>query len=47
MQKEKSMRRYSLWTLIGVLIASFYPLLMGIRVVVDMIRLGGTPHCGP
>lgn len=40
MQKEKSMRRYSLWTLIGVLIASFYPLLMGIRVVVDMIRLG-------
>lgn len=33
-------KRFYLFTLFGVLIASFYPLFMGVRVVVDMVRNG-------
>ena len=35
--KNKSFNRYYLLSCIGVLIVSFYPLLMGIRVITDMI----------
>lgn len=38
--KNKRLRSYYLWSVIGVLIASFYPLYMGARVIVDMIRDG-------
>lgn len=33
-------RKYYLYSVIGVLIASFYPLYMGVKVIVDMIRDG-------
>ena len=38
--KDKSFKRYYLCSLVGVLIASFYPIWMGIKVVSDMIRFG-------
>lgn len=38
--KDKSFKRYYLCSLVGVLIASFYPIWMGINVVSDMIRHG-------
>lgn len=38
--KSKSFRRYYLLACIGVLIASYYPLSMGIRVITDMIAEG-------
>jgi len=38
--KNKSFNRYYLFSCIGVLIASFYPLLMGVRVISDMITNG-------
>lgn len=38
--KNKSFRRYYLFACIGVLIASYYPLSMGIRVITDMITEG-------
>ena len=38
--KNKSFSRYYLFSCIGVLIASYYPLSMGIRVITDMIKSG-------
>lgn len=38
--KNKSFHRYYLFSCIGVLIASYYPLSMGIRVIADMIADG-------
>lgn len=38
--RNKCFRRYWILSLLGVLVASFYPLYMGIRVVSDMIRNG-------
>ena len=38
--KDKSFKRYYLCSLAGVLIASFYPIWMGVKVVSDMIRHG-------
>lgn len=38
--KDKSFKRYYLCSLAGVLIASFYPIWMGVKVVADMIRFG-------
>lgn len=38
--KNKSFNRYYLFSCIGVLIASYYPLSMGIRVIADMITSG-------
>ena len=38
--KNKSFSRYYLFSCIGVLIASYYPLSMGIRVITDMITSG-------
>ncbi|MBR6579301.1 MAG: hypothetical protein IKK74_10205 [Clostridia bacterium] len=38
--KNKVLNRYYLCSLAGVLIASFYPIWMGIKVVSDMIRFG-------
>lgn len=38
--KDNVLRRYYLCSLVGVLIASFYPIWMGIKVVSDMIRFG-------
>ena len=38
--KDKSFKRYYLCSLAGVLIASFYPIWMGVKVVSDMIRFG-------
>ena len=38
--KNKVLNRYYLCSLAGVLIASFYPIWMGIKVVSDMIRHG-------
>lgn len=38
--KNKQFIKYYLFSFIGVLIASYYPLFMGIRVVSDMIREG-------
>lgn len=38
--KNKGFRRYYLFACIGVLIASYYPLYMGIRVITDMITEG-------
>ena len=38
--KDKSFKRYYLCSLVGVLIASFYPIWMGIKVVSDMICHG-------
>ena len=38
--KSKSFSRYYLFSCLGVLIASYYPLSMGIRVVADMIMNG-------
>ena len=38
--KDNSFKRYYLCSLAGVLIASFYPIWMGIKVVSDMIRFG-------
>lgn len=38
--KNKGFRRYYLFACIGVLIASYYPLSMGIRVITDMIAEG-------
>ncbi len=38
--KNKGFRRYYLFACIGVLIASYYPLSMGIRVITDMITEG-------
>lgn len=35
-----SFKRFCLFSVIGVLIASFYPLYMGVRVVADMVRDG-------
>ena len=35
--KNKKFNRYYLLSVIGILIASFYPLLMGVRVITDMI----------
>ena len=37
---DKRFTRYWLWSCIGVLLASFYPLTMGVRVIVDMLRDG-------
>ena len=37
---KSSYKKYYLFTLIGVLIASFYPLYMGVKVAVDMITNG-------
>lgn len=38
--KSKQFKRYYLLSCLGVLIASFYPLYMGIQVVTDMIVNG-------
>ena len=38
--KNKAFRRYYLFSLLGVLLASGYPIYMGISVTVDMIRFG-------
>jgi len=38
--KNKVLNRYYLCSLAGVLIASFYPIWMGVKVVSDMIRFG-------
>ena len=38
--KNKKFNRYYLLSIIGILIASFYPLLMGVRVITDMIADG-------
>lgn len=38
--KNKSFNRYYLFSCIGVLIASYYPLSMGVRVITDMIAKG-------
>lgn len=38
--KNKSFNRYYLFACIGVLVASYYPLSMGVRVVTDMITNG-------
>lgn len=38
--KHKSFRNYYLFACIGVLVASYYPLSMGIRVITDMITEG-------
>ena len=38
--KNKVLNRYYLCSLAGVLIASFYPIWMGVKVVSDMIRHG-------
>lgn len=38
--KNKSFNRYYLFACIGVLVASYYPLSMGVRVVTDMIANG-------
>lgn len=38
--KDKCFTRYWLWSCIGVLLASFYPLTMGVRVIADMLRDG-------
>lgn len=38
--KNKSFNRYYLFSCIGVLIASYYPLSMGVRVITDMIKSG-------
>lgn len=38
--KNKQFNRYYLISCLGVLIASFYPLLMGVRVITDMITDG-------
>lgn len=38
--KSKTFRNFYLFSVIGVLIASFYPIYMGISVVSDMIRFG-------
>ena len=38
--KNKMFRNFYLFSLLGVLLASFYPIYMGISVVADMIRFG-------
>lgn len=38
--ENKTFRKYSLFTFLGVLLASSYPIYMGVSVVVDMIRYG-------
>ena len=38
--KNKTFRNYYLFSLLGVMIASFYPIWMGVSVVSDMIRHG-------
>lgn len=38
--KNKSFDRYYLFSFIGVLLASYYPLSMGVRVIADMVRNG-------
>lgn len=38
--ENKTFKKYCLWSLFGVLIASFYPIYMGVAVVTDMIRYG-------
>lgn len=38
--KSKQFNRYYLFSCLGVLIASYYPLSMGVRVITDMITLG-------
>lgn len=38
--ENKTFKKYCLWSLFGVLIASFYPIYMGASVVTDMIRYG-------
>lgn len=38
--ENKTFRKYYLFSLLGVLLASFYPIYMGISVIVDMIRYG-------
>ena len=38
--EDKTFRKYYLFSLLGVLLASCYPIYMGISVIVDMIRYG-------
>ena len=38
--KDKGLKIYCLCSLAGVLVASFYPIWMGVKVVSDMIRFG-------
>ncbi len=38
--KSKAFKKYYLLSLAGVILASFYPIYMGIRVTIDMIRAG-------
>lgn len=38
--ENKTLRKYYLFSLLGVLLASCYPIYMGISVIVDMIRYG-------
>ena len=38
--ENKTFRKYYLFSLLGVLLASCYPIYMGISVIVDMIRYG-------
>ncbi len=38
--KNNNFRKYYLFCLLGILVASFYPLYMGVQVVSDMIRAG-------
>ena len=40
MMKNKTFRNYYLFSLLGILLASSYPIYMGISVIVDMIRYG-------
>ena len=38
--ENKAFRNYYLFSILGVLLASCYPIYMGISVMVDMIRYG-------
>ena len=38
--KSKSFNRYYLLSCLGVLLASYYPLSMGVRVITDMLTSG-------
>ena len=38
--KSKQFNRYYLFSCLGVLIASYYPLSMGVRVITDMLANG-------
>lgn len=41
--KNRTFRRYYIFSCIGIIALSFYPLLMGIRTVSEMLRNGVVP----